>query len=100
MNHILKVGSILASSWGYDQTNVTFYEVIALNGKTMATLREIAQQVVRQGGMQGLVRPLPGEFRGAPMRKKVRTDGYIRIEDWEYARPTDPDKAHFFSSYA
>lgn len=36
----VKVGDIFYSSWGYDQTNVDFYQVVAIN-KSMATLREI-----------------------------------------------------------
>lgn len=39
--HSLKVGDLLKSSWGYDQTNVDFYEVVELNGKTMVTIEKI-----------------------------------------------------------
>lgn len=38
--HSLKVGDILSASWGYEQTNVDFYQVIALKGKTMVTVKE------------------------------------------------------------
>jgi hypothetical protein len=31
--HTLTVGNILVSSWGYDQTNIDFYKVVALHGK-------------------------------------------------------------------
>ena len=37
----LKVGSLLSYSWGYEQTNVEFFEVTAKKGKTV-TLRKIA----------------------------------------------------------
>lgn len=39
--HTLKVGDILSCSWGYDQTNVDFYQVVALKGTTMVSAREI-----------------------------------------------------------
>lgn len=39
--HTLKVGDILMCSWGYDQTNVDYYQVVALKGKTMISAREI-----------------------------------------------------------
>ena len=39
-NHSLKVGDILVASWGYEQTNVDFYQVVALKGKTMVTVKE------------------------------------------------------------
>ena len=40
--HTLQVGDILSSSWGYEQVNVDFYEVVAVS-KCMVTLRELAQ---------------------------------------------------------
>ena len=36
-----KVGEILNTCWGYDQTNREFYEIIAVKGKKV-TLRQIA----------------------------------------------------------
>ncbi|MBL4874738.1 MAG: hypothetical protein JKY41_15500 [Rhodobacteraceae bacterium] len=39
--HTLKLGDILVSSWGYDQTNVDFYKVTKIVGKTMVEVREI-----------------------------------------------------------
>ena len=32
----VEVGQYLVASWGYDQTNVNFYKVVALIGKSMA----------------------------------------------------------------
>ena len=40
-SHGFKVGDVLCSQWGYEQTNVTMYQVIALNGKSMVTVREV-----------------------------------------------------------
>jgi len=37
----LKVGDVLEASWGYDQTNVDFFQVVALRGKTQCVIREI-----------------------------------------------------------
>ena len=39
--HSLKVGDILEASWGYEQTNNTFYRVEALKGATMVVIREV-----------------------------------------------------------
>ena len=39
--HSFKVGDVLESSWGYEQTNIDLYQVIALNGKSMVTVRAI-----------------------------------------------------------
>lgn len=45
-NHTLQVGDILASSWGYDQTNVNFFQITTLKGKTQCVVKEIASQRV------------------------------------------------------
>lgn len=40
-NGIVKVGHVFVSQWGYEQTNVTFYQVISLHGKQTVCVREI-----------------------------------------------------------
>ncbi len=42
----LKVGDYLESSWGYDQTNVDFYKVVALVGKTMVSIVPVGSKLV------------------------------------------------------
>ena len=44
----LEVGDILVSSWGYDQTNVDFYEVTELAGKYVI-VRKIGRATVQTG---------------------------------------------------
>ena len=38
--HSFKVGDLLSCSWGYEQTNVDFYQVVALKGRTMITVKK------------------------------------------------------------
>jgi hypothetical protein len=45
----IKVGDIIDTSWGYDQTNVEFFQVVHISGK-LATVREIAQHETEQTG--------------------------------------------------
>lgn len=47
-----QIGDILVSSWGYDQTNVDFYQVIALT-KTGASVRLRKVSSKRIGGTTG-----------------------------------------------
>ncbi len=86
-DHGLVVGSILYSSWGYDQTNVDFYEVVAVTGKQVI-IREIA---AKQVGRDSVV-PVPGKFVGAPMRKApsiyqgkpwVKINSYASAKLWD-----------------
>ena len=43
-NHGWEVGLILYSSWGYDQTNIDFYEVVELIGETMCRIEKIGKE--------------------------------------------------------
>lgn len=101
-NSTVAVEDVFASSWGYEQTNVTFYQVVALHGKTMVTVREISSEVRKDGDMSGYKKPILNEFIGEPLRRKVKEYGSepsIKIEDFEQARLTSIDKEHFFSSW-
>ena len=48
----IKVGDVFYSSWGYDQTNVNFFQVVEIKEK-MVKIREIAQILTYQGGAYG-----------------------------------------------
>lgn len=69
----LKVGDIFRCSWGYDQTNVDFYEVVHVS-KTGATIRvqEIGQMVDHEGRGYDKVRPDRRVRRGDVMTKRPR----------------------------
>jgi hypothetical protein len=76
--HALKLHDVLKSVWGYDQTNIDYYEVTALLGKTMVEVREIAQSV-EGGNMGGTCAPIPGKYIGEPMRRRVLRGDRVRI---------------------
>lgn len=67
----LEVGDILASQWGYEQTNVCLYEVIKAS-KCFVTVREISALSMATGWAQDLKAPRPGAYIGEPMRRKVK----------------------------
>jgi len=64
-----KVGDILYSSWGYDQTNIDFYEIVRVTG-SMVVVRKLEKRVVRSSGSTDYVVPVPGQYSGAPLRRK------------------------------
>lgn len=83
--HGLKKGDILASSWGYDQTNVDFYEVTEVVGKSVI-IREIASKDASPHGDR--VVAVPGHFIGSPMRKMPQGSGgslYVKITSFANA---------------
>lgn len=76
------VGTILVTSWGYDQTNVDFYEITAVKGST-AKLRQIAgrcAESVARGS--NYVVAAPGVFIGAETTHRIGKsyDGSLSIK--------------------
>jgi hypothetical protein len=67
-----KVGDILYNSWGYEQTNIDWYQVVAVKGKTV-TLRPIVGEVFEHdSAMSGWTKPKPSNWGGPPFRKTLQ----------------------------
>lgn len=104
--HNVEVGDIFRCSWGYDQTNIDFYQVTRVIG-AMVEVREIAQMSEETMSMQGECVPSVDNFIGEPMRKKVSTyndSASIRIYSFASAYKMKPiakvgDKALYESSH-
>ncbi|MCH9730656.1 MAG: hypothetical protein K0U84_13445 [Actinomycetia bacterium] len=94
----LSVGDVLRCSWGYEQTNVDFYEVTRLAGKLSADLRPIAQTRESTGDMTGYASPEPGNYTGPAFRRRVNDDS-VRISSYSFARKCAPDERAYWSSY-
>lgn len=61
--HTLKVGDILSNSWGYDQTNIDWYVVVAVPSNKTVKIREICGTTTETGFMCGHTIPVqPVEF--------------------------------------
>lgn len=98
--HTLKVGDLLVSSWGYEQTNIDYYQVTALIGSTMVEVREISQSRRDEGFMQGRTTPVPDCFIGAPKKYKVQEGNCIKIASYAYAHPCTATDTRIWTSYA
>lgn len=75
----VEVGGLYYTSWGYDQTNVDFYEVVELVGKTSAKVRPIARTDASNGNepwMTGKAIPAAGEFKGPAKLVRVTGDAF------------------------
>jgi hypothetical protein len=92
-----QVGDILVCSWGYDQTNVDYYEVVAVKGST-CTIREIGARVVDGGRGSERVAPVAGAFIGEPMTgkrvQKTYGGGYCVKVDDHHASQWDGQPEH------
>ena len=96
--HTLAVGDILVSSYGYEQTNVDFYEVVAEQNRTV-TLRELAQEREATGPMSGHAVPRPGHYVGEPIRKRANPRNGVKLAAGVYAHPWNGSKV-YWSNYA
>ena len=104
-----KVGDILEASWGYDQTNVDYYQVVGVKGK-MVKIREIGAKTVEGSmyshGMADMVTPAKDRFikDSEVMRKIVRDDGnhgyYAHIDECRSAYLVKETSKTYRSWYA
>lgn len=52
--HGIKVGDLFYTSWGYEQTNVNFFQVIALCGTQSVRVREVQPRMADERGVSGM----------------------------------------------
>lgn len=65
-----KVGDILEYSWGYDQTNADFYQVVRTTAKSVV-IRQVDDAPEETGFMCGKTVPVPGKWaRGSKEQTK------------------------------
>jgi len=96
IENTVKTGDIFYSSWGYDQTNIDYYEVVSVK-KSMIEIRELKQNTEETGFMSGRTVPVPGNYKSEPMIKRVQgyknKDGtqrlHLKITSFSWAWPWD-----------
>jgi hypothetical protein len=90
--HSLNVGDVMSCSWGYDQTNVDYFEVTRLVGKRSVELRKIACMSEDTEFMQGVSAPAKGHYIDEPMIKRVDERNAVRIYRFASAYKLEPKK--------
>lgn len=71
-----KVGDILYASWGYEQTNIDFFQIVGV-GKKSVTIQKIGQEITRHCAfMSEYVRPVKDSFVGEPASVNLRVEKY------------------------
>jgi hypothetical protein len=89
--HGCEVGSIFVCSWGYEQTNVDWYQVVELRGKSTVVIRQIHSADAsngNEGWAQGKSIPAIDHFKGDAMVKRI-VRGRIAIESYASAHLWD-----------
>jgi len=86
------VGDIFHSSWGYDQTNCDFYQVVKTTPK-MLGLRKIDKKLVKgRGGSTEYYMPEANKFVGPVLRKKLgeyQGKPYVKLTTYSSASKWD-----------
>lgn len=95
----VKVGDIYYTSWGYDQTNVDFYKLIALKGKT-GTFETLTSDIVpgSEGFMSAQV--TAGEPTGKTFTSRITGDVATQMPYGQRAHKTTAGKSFQSSWYA
>lgn len=92
----VKVGDIFHYSWGYEQTNANYFQVVDLRGTKQVIIREISYEIAKTTGLDSYkVRPVKDTFlsssqfiedneKGAVKQVKGLKNGtiYINIESF------------------
>lgn len=78
-NEKVKIGDIFVNSWGYDQTNIDYYQVIRKTAK-MVVLLPIKSRIEEDSFMQGRSYPLKDNF--------VQNTEQIKKTPYEYKGDT------------
>lgn len=97
----VKVGDIFVCSWGYDQTNVDYYKVIAVKNKSVV-IAEVSQTRNYTGCMQGQCMPNVNDVVGQPMTKRIQACGdkvSLKMTSYSWAYPWN-GKQNMFTEWA
>lgn len=92
----VQVGDLYYDSWGYEQTNIDFYQITGIKGKTFE-ITPIAKKYCNEapsGGMSDNVLPIRDKFIGKPVLKRSLSMQFGMLVK------TNETTKHFCSWYA
>lgn len=73
-HHTVEVGAIFVANWGWEQTNIDFYQVVHVTPRTVV-VQPIQSSIVRQVGWAAEeVEPVPDSTFGPRLRRTVTDD--------------------------
>ena len=84
----IKEGDFLYTSWGYDQTNIEYFQVLKIIGKNYFIIREVYQyNDPDKESQQTYYNVLPTEeFLDLPIKAYISNDGYCSVCENGYKR--------------
>lgn len=94
----LEIGSILYTSWGYDQTNVSFFQVVGRPTKYKVEFREIAADIKESHWFSGRKSARRDDFIG-DVKCSIISENGINCEYDYKGRLIDNDDREIFYSW-
>lgn len=99
----MKTNDILVSTWGWEQTNVSFYRVLKTSASS-AWLVQLGVKKIYTSEMAGIAEPLSSNESPNVLRRKIKTskmDGrqYVLINEYADAEVWN-GKPESFTCYA
>ncbi len=102
----VKVGDIFSASWGYEQTNVNFFQVIALVGSSSVRVREVYPPMINENGY-GMCADRVYKTGGLDILPPARRSVFIKNQEngdlkrlKSYAADGKSNPQFFLASYA
>ena len=110
--HDFEPGQLFYASWGYDQTNIDYYKLDKLKGKTMGFIVPIGAKTISSNPPQEMVAPNPDYVREWDVLlgveksdeekgkwKRLRPNGFTASTyTGTHASPCEPDTARYETS--
>lgn len=92
----MKVGDIMYDSWGWEQTNIDWYEVVDVKG-SFVVLKQLNCKIVESNGhssMSGNSMPIPGSYRltldkEETIRRKISHGNICKPLSFSYCKKWD-----------
>lgn len=91
--HNLAVGVLMVASWGWEQTNIEYFQVTKIVSKSFIEVTPIGQTKTYDNAMSGDCLPLLGSFIGEPIKRKVSMIGgrpYVKLDSYKSAHFEEP----------
>lgn len=84
VRNLIPLGTIYYGEWGWEQTNVEFFEVVGFAGNQTVLLKKLQSEIVSTNDqeMSGMVFPLKGKYKDNNVYK-ARVNKKI---DWDKSR--------------
>lgn len=96
--HDLRVGDVLVSTWGYEQTNVSWYEITRVLPRSVEA-RPVASLRTETGPLHGTCVPVRGRYTGPARRYRASAGHPVRVSKSAVAVPWDGRPRHW-TAYA